>query len=148
MDVVFGVILVIIFLFIVMGPMLQRMFGPMLQRWMMGKMEDRFRRMAGMPTRKEEKKARKQAERRQRQGAERFRRAAGGRRASAASAARGRSSSVEMLQAFAEDVEFTEIKEYSAEVKIGKDSASATETYTVEEQVEDAEYVEVKTERK
>lgn len=125
---VFGVILIIIFLLLVMRPMLQRWFGPMLQRWAMGKMEDRIRRMAGMPTRKEEARQRKA----------RSRREASGRRTKAAF------STVRLLRTVAEDVEFTEIKEFSADPETGRPAGRHTVRYKVEEQIEDAEYVEIK----
>ena len=143
MDVFFGVLLVIVFLLIVMRPMLQRWFGPMLQRWAMGKFEDRMRRMAGMPTRKEERKARNRARQREKSGAENFRRAASGsRKRSAPGRAVGSS-----LQAYAEDVEFTEIKSFTQEVKIGVTESEGSTKIVVEEQVEDAEYVEIKSNR-
>lgn len=139
MDVFFGILIVIVFLLWVLGPMLRRFFAPLMQRWMMGKMEDQMRRMAGMPTRKEEKKARKQAGRRQKSGAEAFRRAAAGSRAQQA-----HKSGVDYLQDFAEDVEFTEIKEYSADVEIASRPDSGETRVTAEEQVSDAEFIEFK----
>ena len=135
MDIVFGVFLIIVFLIIVMRPVLQRWFGPMIQRWAMGKMEDRMRRMAGMPTRKEERQARKRAARRSREGAQRFRRAASG--------ARMHRSSVDMLQVVAEDVEFTEVKTYSEDIEIGASHDGSKEKVKIEQQVEDAEFTEL-----
>ena len=142
MDVFFGVILVLVFLFIVMRPMLQRWFGPALQRWIMGKWEDRMRRMAGMPTRKEERQAQKRARRRQKSGAENFRRAASGSRRSHQSPGRAVGST---LQQFAEDVEFTEVKSFSQEINIGVSQEQGKERVVVEEQIEDAEYIEIET---
>lgn len=138
MENFFGILLVIIFLLIVAGPMLRRWFGPMLQRWMLGKFEDRMRRMAGMPTRKEEKRARKKDSRRRHGGAERFRQAAWGSRT------RTHESAVDMLRAYAEDVEFTEVKSYSSNVEIAEDPSTHTTSIRVEEQVEDVEFVEFK----
>ena len=140
MDVFFGILLVIVFLLIVMRPALQRWFGPMLQRWAIGKMEDNMRRMAGMPTRKEERKARKRAAKREQSGAENFRRAATGSRQRAARGQAVGSS----LQEYAEDVEFTEVKAFSQEVKIGVSETDGKEKIVVEEQVEDVEFVEIK----
>lgn len=150
MENAIGILLVIIFLLIVMRPWLQRVLGPWLQRWALGKMEDRMRRMAGMPTRKEEKKARRQAARRESGGAARFRRAASGSRAHTARSRRAPQSTVDMLQTFAEDVEFTEVKSYSSEIEIGANSPSGGRKgrVVVEEQIEDAEYIEIKTEKK
>lgn len=138
----FGILLVIIFLLIVMRPMLQRWLGPALQRWMFGKMEDRMRRMAGMPTRKEERKARKQAQKREKKGAEGFRRAAEGKRTSASSTSYGGHPSD--LQTYAEDVEFTEIKTFSADIKIGTTDTDSKETTGIEQQIEDVEFTEIK----
>lgn len=145
MDVVFGVILVIIFLLIVLGPVLRRFLGPMIQRWMLGKMEDNMRRMAGMPTRKEEKQARKRAAKREKSGAAGFRNAAYGSR-SAGRHSSARPNGVDMLRSYAEDVEFVEIKSYSREVEIGagRDRDSRRSRTVVEEQIEDAEFVEIK----
>lgn len=139
MENLFGIILVIIFLLIVMRPWLQRWLGPWLQRWMMGKVEDRMRRMAGMPTRKEERRARRQARRREERGAERFRQAAAGRRSQKDSPG-----AREVLQDYAEDVEYVEVKNYSAEIEIATDPKSGQRKVTVEEQVEDAVYEEIK----
>ena len=139
MDNFFGIILVVLFLLIVMRPVLQRWFGPMLQRWAIGKMEDRMRRMAGMPTRKEERKARRQARRREEQGAERFRQAAAGRRSQ-----NGSPGAREVLQDYAEDVEYVEVKNYSADIEIATDPATGERKVKVEEQVEDAVYEEIK----
>lgn len=142
METAFGIILVVIFLLIVMRPVLQRWFGPWIQRWMMGKMEDRMRRMMGMPTRKEEKKARKQAGRRQTGGAERFRQAAQGRRAG--SRRSEGPSGVDMLQGVAEDVEYTEIKTYSEDLEIGISKEGKEVSYKLEHQIEDAEIIEIR----
>ena len=141
MDNFFGIILVVLFLLIVMRPVLQRWFGPMFRRWAMGKMEDNMRRMAGMPTRKEERKARKRAGQRERKGAENFRKAAAGKRKGASGEGSAAPSS---LQAYAEDVEFTEVRAFSREVKIGITEEDGKEKVVVEEQIEDAEYIEIK----
>lgn len=127
MDVAFGIFCVILFLILVLGPSLRRLFAPMLQRWMLGKMEDNMRRMAGMPTRKEEKKRRKQE----------------GRKAAAREAQTKKNphSTVGMLRHVAEDVEYTEIKEFGGDEPIGK---TVKVSYRVEEQIEDADFTEIK----
>ena len=141
MDNFFGILLVIIFLLIVMRPMLQRWLGPVLQRWMLGKMEDRMRRMAGMPTRKEERKA----QRRRRKGADDFRRAARGRRAGSERRGNGTyGGHVSDLQVYAEDVEFTEVKAYSDDVEIGVSKTTVKEKVIIEEQIEDADFEDIK----
>lgn len=145
MDVAFGIIIVIIFLLIALGPVLRRFVAPLLQNWMLGKMEDNMRLMAGMPTRKEEKKARRQADKRQKSGAASFRRAASGRRSSRGERSyRPDPDAIRYLQEFAEDVEFTEIKEFGDQSEIGVQVRKTTEKIRVEEQVEDAEYTEIK----
>lgn len=149
MDRVFGILLVIIFLLIVLQPVLRRWVAPLVQRWVMGKVEDRVRRMAGMPTRKEERKAQRRAARGSRGAADRFRRAAAGSRAAGRTpGGREARSSVDMLQTFAEDVEFTEVKSYSSEVEIAASKEGRKVTYKVEQQVEDAEFIEIKTREK
>lgn len=139
MEIAFGIVCVLLFLMVAVGPLLMRWFRPLLQRWAMGKMEDQMRRMAGMPTRREEKKARRRAGR-DRKAAERFRSAAAGARAYGASRRRRRST-VGLLRYVAEDVEFTEIKEYSSDPVAPERKAPA---YREEEQIEDAEYTEIK----
>lgn len=137
MDVAFGIICVILLLILVLGPVLRRWFAPMLQRWMIGKMEDRVRRMAGMPTRKEERKARK------RQGNTRNGapgEAAAGKRSYGSRRYRSFSSTVGFLRYVAEDVEFTEIKEFDGDREIGH---KIKVEYTLEEQIEDAEFEEL-----
>ena len=138
MEKFFGIVLVIIFLLIVGWPLLQKWVGPSLNRWIMGKMEDRMRRMFGMPTRKEEKKARKRDARRRKGGAERFRKAAAESRHKS-----GRAS--DLLQSYAEDVEFVEVKSYSQSVEIAEDKDTGETIIKVEEQVEDAIYEEIRT---
>lgn len=141
MENLFGIILVIVFLLIVAGPMLSRFFGPMLQRWLMGKMEDRMRRMAGMPTRKEERRARRRERSRRASGASRFARAAAGRRATASDDfERRRASAADALRSYAEDVEFIEVKSYSEEVTISASHTKDSKKFKIEEQVEDADF--------
>ena len=129
-SVVFGIILVILFLVIMLGPILRRLFVPMIHRWIMGKMEDKVRRMAGMPTRKEERMARKQARRRENGGAARFRKAA--EKSRARNRQRQPHSTIGLLNSLAEDVEFTEIREYSQYVESHNDSIAKWEAYPEE----------------
>ena len=142
MEIAFGIVVTVIFLLFIFGPILRRAFAPLLQRWAMGKMEDTFRRMAGMPTRKEEKKAAKRNRKNKKDTTGKFR-----------NTSRGGSdfyganvnpdfayrSTSDRLQVIAEDVEYKEIKEFGEDF-----SYKATKvTYTVESQVEDAEYTEL-----
>lgn len=146
MDVFFGIIIVIVFLLVVLGPVLRRWLGPVLQRWVMGKMEDNMRRMAGMPTRKEERKARKEERKHARQeaggrrSAEEFiRRATGARRGDRRRGATR--STIGLLRAVAEDVEYTEIKEFGESHTIGH---AEQIKYKEESQVEDADFEEIR----
>lgn len=137
MDVAFGIICVILFLLLVLWPVLRRWIAPFVQRWMMGRMEDQFRRMAGMPTRKEEKKARRQRE----DAARRFRQAAEEARGKGRARRRAVRSTVYMLRSLAEDVEFVEIREFGPDAGAG---AQVKVAYKVEEQIEDVEFKEIK----
>ena len=97
----FATLLILLFLLYFLGPLLRRFVMPLFQRWMMGKMEDNMRRMAGMPTRKEEKKARKKN--------------SGGRRNVSreweeAVKRSKKENAVDYMRSYAEDVEFEEIK--------------------------------------
>lgn len=135
MDIAFGILCIVLFLLLVFRPVLQRWLQPLIHRWAMGKMEDQMRRMAGMPTRKEERKARKRRE------------AAGRTAGNPWRSARRRTvrSTVGMLRYIAEDVEFTEIKDYSPDLPIGSGQDKRKEVrYKVEEQIEDVEYKEIK----
>lgn len=135
MEKVFGVILIIVLVLMLAGPLLRRWVVPALHRWVMGKMEDRFRTMAGMPTRKEERKARRKEERETRSG-----RSPQGARATAQHTRRHVD-----LQTVAEDVEYVEVKSVSVEVSIGKTvDKDGKEKVVVEEQIEDAEYIEIR----
>ena len=120
--------ILVIILVIWLWPFIMRLIAPYFQRWMMGKMEDRFRRMAGMPTRKEEKKQRKREARegRQRQ-----------------SEPQGAHREPIIPKDYAEDVEFVEIKSYSETEIIREESADGTET-VYENQIEDVEFTEIK----
>lgn len=98
----FETLLIILIVIFALGPLFRRYLAPLFQRWMMGKMEDRFRRMAGMPTRKEERKARKR-------GASA--RSGAAREWEEAVKRREKEKAVDFMRSYAEDVEFEEIKE-------------------------------------
>lgn len=145
MEAVFGIVIVVVLILVVFGPLIGRFLGPLLQKWAVGKMEDNIRRMAGMPTRKEEKKARKKA----RKEGRKYGNADGWGNTNGAQNVRPRREGpASVMRAFAEDVEFTEIKEYSVEVKIGKDHDEKTHIksykYKEESQIEDAEFEEIR----
>lgn len=85
--------------------------------------------MAGMPTRKEERRARKKAARKS------------GVNENGYAGSRNGHSSAGMLRSVAEDVEFTEIKEFDD----GSVEMHTTKVeYRIEEQIEDAEFTELK----
>lgn len=96
--------------------------------------EDMFRRMAGAPTRKEEERMRRRANK------ERGKGKAKGRR-------KGTSGNPEphpgkLMNEVAVDAEYTEIREFSERAEIYEEPLSGR--VVVEEQVSDAEYVEIK----
>ena len=49
-----------------------------------------------------------------------------------------------MLQGVAEDVEYTEIKTYSEDLEIGISKEGKEVSYKVEQQIEDAEIIEIR----
>lgn len=113
------------------------LFGDRISQWFKGFMarraEDAMRRMMGMPSRKEERRARKEAQQR----AERFH-SAGGHTYNPR-----RDNGPIIPGEYAEDVEFVEIKEYSETTRIHADEQEAGEVYH-ESQVEEADYIEIK----
>lgn len=127
-------------LILVLLPLVWPYIARAIKRYMMGKFEDRMRRMMGMPTRAEEKKAR-----RRRENDSPYAAAAGG---NSRRRGRGRSHDVgdpaadlRMMRSYAEDVEFTEIKEYSEEIRFSGDKEGKRENIKMEEQVSDVEFV-------
>lgn len=99
--------------------------------------EDMVRKMAGMPSRKEEERRRKQQQRQQHDNS--YSRT--GRRGR--QYASNEEDSIRSMQEYAEDVEFTETKEYSESEILENESRSERSVYR-EEQVSDAEYIEIK----
>ena len=114
------------------------LFREPIMRWVRGYMqrrtEDMMRRMMGMPSRKEERRRQKEA---QRKGA---RHGAEGRKSR--SAKPPVIHPAQAMKSVAEDVEFTEIKEFESTVVV-EDDGQNTRIF-VEEQITDAEYVEIK----
>lgn len=118
-------------------------FWPWISKWlrifMARRAEDMMRRMAGMPSRKEEQRRRKQRQRQQQQ-----------RRQSAYPHDRARRDNsqdpeegLRSMQEYAEDVEFTEIKEYS-ETTIRQEGGNGNTRIYHESQVSDVEFTETK----
>lgn len=97
----------------------------------MHRFEDMVRRMTGMPSRKEEKRQRKQTQERR----QRPRR--GNARGDGTHVHTGEG--VAMMRRYAEDVEYTETREYSESVTFDGDSVHARKEWR-ESQVSDAEY--------
>lgn len=129
MGTFFGILVIIFLAWLLLRPLL----APYLQRWFMHSMENRLRRMAGMPSRKEEKRQRK-------------------RRTSYSQSNRQthKSKTREPIipKEYAEDVEFVEIKSYSETTIIsGENPKGEKKTkIVVESQIEDVEFVEYKNE--
>lgn len=113
-------------------------FGDRIKVWlrqrMYNKMEDAIRSSMGMPSRKEEKRRRKEAEKKR-----------SGWRTNSARTSPKREEEI-IPREYAEDVEFTEYKEYSSSTTVSeeKDSATGDTRIKVEKQVEDADFVEIK----
>ena len=129
----------IIVLLLILLPLLWPYISRAIRNYMMGRFEDRMRRMMGMPTRAEEKKARRKE------------REATGASAGRSSRTRGRnhnagdpSADIRMMRTYAEDVEFTEIREYSEDIEFGEENAGKKNGVKMEEQVSDAEFTVVK----
>lgn len=117
-------------------PYIMRLAAPYFQRWMMGKVEDRFRKMAGMPTRKEEKRAARK-NRRKREGTERDTDRAAWRQS-------GQREPI-IPKDYAEDVEFVEVKTFSqTEIVTETEPEDGGGQIRYELQVEDVEFVEIR----
>lgn len=127
-----AVLFIIFLVLMILGPMLR----PFLEKWMMGKFEDRMRRMMGMPTRKQERKGRRQASTADREWASWFRQGGGSRRQPSPTG-------VDFLRMYAVDVEFTEIKGPRLETPSAEKDRSAS-GIREEQQVEDAEFEEIR----
>lgn len=72
---------------------------PIIKRFMMNRMEDAVRKMAGMPSRKEQRRQQKRNEAQAREAEE------------SRNEQEQRSYQVNMMRQYAEDIEFTEIKD-------------------------------------
>lgn len=136
---------------ILLLPFIIRFVGRAIKSYAMGKMEDNMRRMMGMPSRAEEKKARKAAERRDgwdgsksgeqpRESTHRYGFRSRGRNHNVGNPAED----LRMMRLYAEDVEYVEIREYSADILFEQDVATGHTKVTMEEQMSDAEFVVIK----
>lgn len=123
-------------------------FWPWINRWLKGfmarRMEDIFRRMTGMPTRKEEqRRARQQARAAGKEESGFYNpfsrkkettRSEGERRA-------GRAEAIRYMRLYAVDAEFVEIREYSSVEIIAEEGNGRQRRIYRESQVSDAEYI-------
>ena len=130
-------LLIIIFLIFLFWPRISMW----LRKLMLGRMEDAVRKATGQPTRKEERRQRRQQEKAAGKGrSSRFR------RRSEPEAEENPVHPAAMMKEVAEDVEFTEIREFSQEsIATETSGPGRRKRVVVEEQVEDAEYTEIKT---
>lgn len=130
----FVIILIVVILIITLfGERISRL----IREFIAHRTEDAIRRMMGMPTRKEEKRARKERGNTYKRGDTGFRED---------SSRHSYSAETEepiIPKEYAEDVEFIEIKEYSSKTIVEDTKAGKTRIYH-ESQVEEAEYVEIK----
>lgn len=129
-----GVVLIIIIVIFLCWPMIIRW----LQRFMARRAEDMVRRMAGMPSRKEEERRRRRQEKQT--GSTRERYSSSGQ----ARHHRADGGGLRAMREYAEDVAFTEIKEYSSSEFTDDNLKTRQRRIYREEQVSDAEFVEIK----
>ncbi len=107
-----------------------------LQRFMARRAEDMVRKMAGMPTRKEEEERRRKRQESARQQQQRRQHDYSG----------TSEDIVRRMQAYAEDVDFVETKDYSG-TGMSEDDGKRNKRIYCESQVSDAEYTEIKNKR-
>lgn len=133
------IVFIAIILLVILWPAIMRAVAPYIQNWIMGRVEDRFRKMAGMPTRKEEKRAAKQRAKNGGRTAEAFRKAS--------RSSRGGHGPHDPIipKEYAEDVDFVEIKTFS-HTEVVAESKEGNEQIVYESQVEDVEFIEIKRE--
>lgn len=117
-------------------------FGPFIRRWLqrraMQKMADILSRGMGMPTEKERREARRKAERAQRSRGNTFW------TRPAQKPPRYRKDDSRIIPSeYAEDVEFTEVVDYSQSATVASDGRCRTKAI-IESQVSDVEFTEIK----
>lgn len=127
-----GVIILIIILLFLLWPRIMAWLGPLFQRWAMRRVEKMVRNAAGMPPRDDRR--RKQSGKRR-----------GGNEGKKTSR-RQRPSEPIIPKEYAEDVEFTETVDYESDRVVAPDGEHVSEhiKIKVEQQVSDAEWVEIK----
>ena len=130
--------LLILILIFIGFPILWRWLRPFLYRWMQRRTEDYMRRAMGMPPRDRSQSRSNGKESRQSSGYSSHRSGRGSRQ--------GRHTSGPIIpKEYAVDVEYTEIRSYSAEETIASEGQHIS--YSVESQVSDAEIIEISKER-
>lgn len=131
-----GIFLIFLLIVALLWPYIVRL----LRRYMAGRAEDMMRRMAGMPSRKEERRR-----------ARRNNAASSGGNPGPHSERRRHSApsqdAASIMKDVAEDVEFTEIREFESESILEEEDSRRTRRIYREEQVSDAEYTEIRTKR-
>lgn len=133
-----GVVLIILLIIFVAWPWISKWLGQLFRWYMARKTEDMMRRMMGMPSRKEEK-ARAQSRRKEEEAQSRNRRKTSSRHRYHRPP---RQDAATLLRSVAEDVEYTEVREFES-THIAADRGTEHLEYD-EEQVSDAEFTEIK----
>lgn len=134
----FVIFLIVLLVLWMLMPAITRWLRPLIARWFARRVEKAFRRAAGMPPPPSSGAGKKTGQRRQRKNA-----GSTSRRHSDSSRGKGPAIPPE----YAVDVEYTEIREYSSDrLDIDNDSGRKVEV-KVEEQVSDAQWVEIKTKK-
>ncbi len=133
-----GIFLIIVLLIVIFWPWISRW----LQRMALNRMDDYMRRATGRPTRKEERRRQRAGERSGFGGFGSSRK----KEAEKESHRRAVCHPARLMQLVAVDIEFVEIKSYSSTIEVTQTSASYT--VVLEEQISDAEYTEIKDNRK
>lgn len=139
------ILLILVLIWMIFGDRISAWF----RRRMMESVEDRIRQSMGMPSRKEQRRREQEAAKRQRRNDGKFH------RPDSNNASYGRSNSNPYQEAphsilpkeYAEDVEYTEYKEFSSTTTVTsetKSDGSTTTRVVIEEQVTDVEFVEIK----
>lgn len=134
----FVIFLIVLLVLWMLMPAITRWLRPFIARWFAQRVEKAFRRAAGMPPPPPSGGRKKAEQRRQRKsaGSTSRRRSDSGRRNGPA-----------IPPEYAVDVEYTEIKEYSSDRLDIDDASGQTAEVKVEEQVSDAQWVEIKTKK-
>lgn len=129
-----GYFLILLLIIFLCWPWISKWLGGWFSKFMARRTEDMMRRMMGMPPLKEEERRRRKAQKEASASSHSSRR----RHRPATEDAAG------MMKSVAEDVEFTEIHEFESTTITENDPRTGTRRVYREEQVTDAEFVEIK----